>query len=107
VLYIGQGDEVRGRGRKSGGRRWELGRWLLMAPFRVGEEMGEGEMEGEGRGWGSSAILGGVEGRGRRAIQGGMRGAVALDWLGGGGFIHDGRKGTTGPCGPSWAERLR
>jgi hypothetical protein len=22
VLYIGQGDEVRGRGRKSGGRRW-------------------------------------------------------------------------------------
>jgi hypothetical protein len=22
VLYIGRGDEVRGRGRKSGGRRW-------------------------------------------------------------------------------------
>jgi hypothetical protein len=22
VLYIGQGDEVRGQGRKSGGRRW-------------------------------------------------------------------------------------
>jgi hypothetical protein len=22
VLYIGQGDELRGRGRKSGGRRW-------------------------------------------------------------------------------------
>jgi hypothetical protein len=78
-----------------------------MAPFRVGEEMGEGEMEGEGRGWGNSAISGGVEGRGRRAIQGGMRGAVALDRLGGGGFIHDGRKGTTGPCGPSWVERLR
>jgi hypothetical protein len=36
-----------------------------MAPFRVGAEMGEGEMEGEGRGWGSSAISGGVEGRGR------------------------------------------
>jgi hypothetical protein len=65
VLYIGRGDEVRGRGRKSGDRRWELGRWLLMAPFRVGEEMGEGETEGEGRGWGNSAISGGVEGCGR------------------------------------------
>jgi hypothetical protein len=50
VLYIGRGDEVRGRGRKSGGQRWELGQRLLMAPFRVGEEMGEGETEGEGRG---------------------------------------------------------
>jgi hypothetical protein len=33
VLYIGRGDEVRGRGRKSGGRRWELGRRLLMPLF--------------------------------------------------------------------------
>jgi hypothetical protein len=31
------------------------------------EEMVEGETEGEGRGWGGSAISGGVEGRGRRA----------------------------------------
>jgi hypothetical protein len=61
VLYIGRGNEVRGRGRKIGGRR------LLMAPFRVGEEMGEGETEGEGRGWGGSAISGRVEGSGRRA----------------------------------------
>jgi hypothetical protein len=30
---------------------------------------------------------------------------VALGWLGGDGFSHDGRKGTTGPSGPSWAER--
>jgi hypothetical protein len=67
VLYLGRGDEVRGQGRKSGGRRWELDRRLLMAPFRVGKEMGEGEMEGEGRGWGGSTVLGGVEGRGRRA----------------------------------------
>jgi hypothetical protein len=75
VLYIGRGDEVRGRERKSGGvsgrgwkcsgRQWELSRRLLMVPFRVGEEMGEGEIEGEGRGWGGSLILGGVEGRGR------------------------------------------
>jgi hypothetical protein len=33
VLYIGRGDEVRGRGRKSGDRLWELGQRLLMAPF--------------------------------------------------------------------------
>jgi hypothetical protein len=46
---------------------WELDRRLLMAPFPVGEVMGEGETEGEGRGWGSSAISGGVEGSGRRA----------------------------------------
>jgi hypothetical protein len=32
-----------------------------------GEEMVEGETEGEGRGWGGSAVSGGVEGRGRRA----------------------------------------
>jgi hypothetical protein len=38
-----------------------------MVLFRVGEEMGEGEMEWEGRGWGGSAISGGVEGRRRRA----------------------------------------
>jgi hypothetical protein len=50
--------------RRSG---WELGRRLLMAPFRVGEEMGEGETEGEGRGWGGSTVSGGVEGRERRA----------------------------------------
>jgi hypothetical protein len=50
--------------RRSG---WELGRQLLMAPFQVGEEMGEGETEGEGRGWGGCAISDGVEGRGRRA----------------------------------------
>jgi hypothetical protein len=30
-----------------------------------GEEMGEGETDGEGRGWGGSAISGGVEGCGR------------------------------------------
>jgi hypothetical protein len=34
-----------------------------------------------------------------------MHGTVALGWLGGDGFDHDGRKGTTGPSGPSWAER--
>jgi hypothetical protein len=33
VLYIGQGDEVRGRGRKSSSRRWELGRRLFMVPL--------------------------------------------------------------------------
>jgi hypothetical protein len=38
-----------------------------MALFVVGEEMGEGEMEGEGRGWGSSVVLGGEQGRGRQA----------------------------------------
>jgi hypothetical protein len=59
------GDEMRGQGRKSGGRRWVLDRRLLMAPFQVGEEMGEGETEGEGRGWVSSSISSGVEGRGR------------------------------------------
>jgi hypothetical protein len=48
--------------RRSG---WELGRRLLMASFRVGEEMGEGETEGEGRGWGGSAVSGVMEGRGR------------------------------------------
>jgi hypothetical protein len=30
---------------------------------------------------------------------------VALDRLCSDGFGHDGRKGTTGPTGPSWAER--
>jgi hypothetical protein len=67
VFYIGWGDEVRGRGRKSSGRHWELDRRLLMVLFRVGEEIGEGEMEGDRRGWGDSAISGGVEGHGRRA----------------------------------------
>jgi hypothetical protein len=64
VLYIGRGNEVRGRGRKSGGQRWELGQRLLMAPFRVGEEMGEGEMEGEGRGEDGAAAPFWVEWRG-------------------------------------------
>jgi hypothetical protein len=38
-----------------------------MAPFRVGEEMGEGETEGEGRVWDDNTVSGGVEGRGWRA----------------------------------------
>jgi hypothetical protein len=33
-----------------------------MAPFQVGEEMGEGEMEGEGRGWAAAPFW--VEWRG-------------------------------------------
>jgi hypothetical protein len=42
---------------------------------------------------------------GRRVVQGGRHGAVALGRLGGGGFSHDGRKGTMGLSGLSWAER--
>jgi hypothetical protein len=61
------GPRSEGSGKEEQRPAGELSRWLLMAPFRVGEEMGEGEIEGEGRGWGSSAISGGVEGRGRRA----------------------------------------
>jgi hypothetical protein len=41
VLYIGRGDEVRGLGRKSGGRR-------LMALFRVGRKWGKGKRKGRG-----------------------------------------------------------
>jgi hypothetical protein len=37
VLYIGRGDEVRGRGRKSGGRRWV---------FNIGRFETEKEREG-------------------------------------------------------------
>jgi hypothetical protein len=47
--------------RRSG---WELGRWLLMVPFRVGEEMGEGEMEGERMGEDGAAVPFQVEWRG-------------------------------------------
>jgi hypothetical protein len=57
------------------------------------------ETEWDRRGWGRSA-------RGMRAVQGGTRGTVALGRLGGGGFSHDRRKGTTESSGLSWAERL-
>jgi hypothetical protein len=89
---------------------WELGRQLLMGPFRVGEEMGEGEVEGEGRGWGGGTFSGGVEGRGRRA--GGrwpeVSRVVACWPMAGGdlGYLTRGGRGTTGLSGPSWAERL-
>jgi hypothetical protein len=64
------------------------------------------ETEWDRRGWGRSAVSGGVEGRGMRAVQGSTRGTVALGRLGGGGFSHDRRKGTTESSGLSWAERL-
>jgi hypothetical protein len=52
--------------RRSG---WELGRRLLISLFRVGEEMGEGETEGEGSGWSAGSV--------RLPTRGGERQTVA------------------------------
>jgi hypothetical protein len=42
-----------------------------MAPFRVGEEMGEGETEGEGRGWAAAPFQVEWRGAGSEPVVGG------------------------------------
>jgi hypothetical protein len=108
VLYIGRGDEVRGRGRKSGGRRWV---------FNTSRFETEKEREGRCLGaacWGERrrhrrCFASSTSEHGRASHGGTWRSGTG--WGGGGSGVVRGRwrprVGRFGPNRPSGAGRLR